>query len=116
MRQNVLESDDKTSKSSENEVNLENKSIEVIQEKKKKKVVTKRIKCEITDFNTYLFHEGRNYNSYAFMGSHIVTEKRKKGVRFSVWAPNAKSVYVVGDFKERKEGSNKKSKMWDNRF
>ena len=32
------------------------------------------------------------------MGSHVVTEKMKKGVRFSVWAPNAKSVYVVGDF------------------
>lgn len=98
MRQNILESDDKTSKSSENEVSLKNKSIEAIQEKKEKKVATKKVKCGITDFNTYLFHEGKNYNSYAFMGSHMVTEKRKKGVRFSVWAPNAKSVYVVGDF------------------
>ena len=92
MRQNILESDDKTSKSSENEVSLKNKSIEAIQEKKEKKVATKKVKCGITDFNTYLFHEGKNYNSYAFMGSHMVTEKKKKGVRFSVWAPNAKSV------------------------
>lgn len=98
MRQNIIESIDKTNKSLENEVNFENKSIEVIEQKKEKKVLTKKIKCEITDFNTYLFHEGKNYNSYAFMGSHIVTEKRKKGIRFSVWAPNAKSVYVVGDF------------------
>ena len=98
MRQNILGSADKTDKSLENKVNLKNKSIEIIQEKKEKKVVTKKVRCEITDFNTYLFHEGKNYNSYAFMGSHIVNEKRKRGVRFSVWAPNAKSVYVVGDF------------------
>ncbi len=98
MRQNILESADKTAKSLKNEVNFKNKSIEVIEEKKEKKVATKKVRCKITDFNSYLFHEGKNYNSYAFMGSHIVTEKRKKGVRFSVWAPNAKSVYVVGDF------------------
>jgi len=68
--------------------------------KKSKAVTTKKLKCEITDINTYLFHEGRNYYSYAFMGAHVVTEKRKKGVRFTTWAPNAKNVYVVGDFSE----------------
>ena len=101
MRQNILESTDNIAKSFNDEVNWKNKSIEVIEEieeKKEKKVASKKAKCEITDFNTYLFHEGKNYNSYAFMGSHVVTEKKKKGVRFSVWAPNAKSVYLVGDF------------------
>lgn len=92
MRQNILKSNDKKTKFTENQVSFKNNITE------EKKVVTKKVRCEITDFNTYLFHEGKNYNSYAFMGSHIVSEKRKKGVRFSVWAPNAKSVYVVGDF------------------
>ena len=55
-------------------------------------------KSQITDLNTYLFHEGKNYTSYAFMGSHQVTEKRKKGIRFTTWAPNAINVYVSGDF------------------
>lgn len=68
--------------------------------KKNKTTTRKKLKCEITDMNTYLFHEGRNYHSYAFMGAHVVTEKRKKGVRFTTWAPNARNVYVVGDFSE----------------
>ena len=32
------------------------------------------------------------------MGSHLVTDGKKKGTYFAVWAPNAKSVSVVGDF------------------
>lgn len=58
----------------------------------------KSYKSQITDLNTYLFHEGKNYTSYAFMGSHQVTEKRKRGIRFTTWAPNAINVYVSGDF------------------
>ena len=45
-----------------------------------------------------LFHEGKNYASYRFMGAHIISENRKRGVRFTTWAPRAKEVYVVGDF------------------
>lgn len=63
-----------------------------------KKVVEKLDKSEITNFNTYLFHQGKNYDAYNILGAHIRTEKRKKGVQFSTWAPNAKDVYVVGDF------------------
>ena len=32
------------------------------------------------------------------MGSHLVTDGRRKGAYFAVWAPNAKAVSVVGDF------------------
>ena len=63
-----------------------------------KKVVEKVNKSDITSFNTYLFHQGKNYEAYNILGSHVKTEKRKKGVQFSTWAPNAKEVYVVGDF------------------
>ena len=28
----------------------------------------------------YLFHEGRNYNAYNFMGAHFTSENRKRGV------------------------------------
>jgi 1,4-alpha-glucan branching enzyme len=52
----------------------------------------------ISDLSTYLFHEGKNYTSYKFMGSHQSYEKRKKGIRFTVWAPKVKNIYVVGDF------------------
>ena len=76
-----------------NDVNIDNLSV---------KSRNLKMKCEITDFNTYLFHEGKNFNSYVIMGAHIVNDiyegKRKRGVRFTVWAPKAKNVYVTGDF------------------
>ena len=49
-----------------------------------------------------LFHKGLNYKSYKFMGSHIVIENKIKGVRFTVWAPKAIEVYVVGEFSDFK--------------
>ena len=65
-----------------------------------KKVVEKVDKSEITNFNTFLFHQGKNYEAYNVLGSHIITDGQKKGVQFATWAPNAKEVYVVGDFNE----------------
>ncbi|MCH5185241.1 MAG: 1,4-alpha-glucan branching protein GlgB [Oscillospiraceae bacterium] len=58
--------------------------------------------CGIDDFQLYLFNEGTNFQSYKLFGAHI-TEAEKdgtavKGCRFAVWAPNAKSVSLVGDF------------------
>ena len=50
------------------------------------------------DLPVYLFHQGTNYNAYDFMGAHFGEKAGKSGVFFRVWAPNAKSVSVVGDF------------------
>ena len=51
------------------------------------------------DLPCYLFHQGTNYSAFEFLGAHfIVSKESKKGVVFRVWAPNAKSVSVVGDF------------------
>ena len=52
----------------------------------------------LSDFDLYLFKKGELYKSYETMGSHIVTINGVKGVRFIVWAPNARSVSVVGNF------------------
>ncbi|MBC2404315.1 1,4-alpha-glucan branching protein GlgB [Clostridium saccharobutylicum] len=57
-------------------------------------------KTDLTNFNTYLFHKGNNYESYNILGSHVKTENKHKGVQFATWAPNAMEVYVVGDFNE----------------
>lgn len=78
--------------------------------KKKGDVVSKKTaakkpiikKGQLTELDNYLFHEGKNYNSYRFMGAHSVVEKRKRGIRFTVWAPRASEVYVVGDFSDFK--------------
>lgn len=52
----------------------------------------------------YLFHEGRLFRSYRVMGAHRAESGGLSGVRFSVWAPHAKEVRVVGDF-NRWDGS-----------
>lgn len=54
--------------------------------------------ANISEFQTYLFNCGDNFKSYEMLGSHKVTVDGKKGWRFAVWAPNAVSVRVVGDF------------------
>lgn len=59
-------------------------------------------KGELTDSRIKLFHEGKNFESYNFMGSHCISENRRKGIRFTTWAPNAKALYVVGDFSDFK--------------
>lgn len=51
-----------------------------------------------TDHDVYLFKEGRHYKLYGKFGSHSVEKDGVKGVYFSVWAPNAKKVSVIGNF------------------
>ncbi|MFJ7824861.1 1,4-alpha-glucan branching protein GlgB [Psychrobacillus sp. NPDC096623] len=51
-----------------------------------------------SDFDVYLFHEGTLFESYKMLGAHILDEGDIQGVRFAVWAPNAKQVSIVGDF------------------
>ena len=53
---------------------------------------------ELNEYDLYLFHNGTNYKTYEMLGAHFVEQDGKKGVRFAVWAKNAKSVSVVGDF------------------
>src|ERR1700687_2543917 len=54
----------------------------------------------LTDQDLYLFNEGSNYRLYEKMGAHLVTHNGQAGAVFSVWAPNARSVSVVGSFNE----------------
>jgi 1,4-alpha-glucan branching enzyme len=52
----------------------------------------------LTDFDLYLFTEGKYDRVYEKLGAHICEVDGKPGVSFCVWAPNAQSVHVVGDF------------------
>ncbi|WP_185155106.1 1,4-alpha-glucan branching protein GlgB [Chryseobacterium sp. c4a] len=51
-----------------------------------------------TDHDVYLFKEGRHYKLYGKFGAHSVEKDGVEGVYFSVWAPHAKKVSVIGDF------------------
>ncbi|MDY4484316.1 1,4-alpha-glucan branching protein GlgB [Butyricicoccus porcorum] len=52
----------------------------------------------ITEFDQYLFGQGVHYEIYKKMGAHAAEKDGEKGVYFAVWAPNAKSVCLTGDF------------------
>ncbi len=48
----------------------------------------------IPEFDLYLFNVGEHRRVHRLLGAHLV----EGGVRFAVWAPNAKSVAVAGSF------------------
>lgn len=52
----------------------------------------------LSDFDRYLINAGRHYELYRKLGANLVTHQGIPGVHFAVWAPNAKSVAVVGSF------------------
>lgn len=54
----------------------------------------------LTDYDIYLFHEGKHYECYKFMGAHYKKEGRRNGVRFTIWAPKAKNIKIVGSFND----------------
>jgi 1,4-alpha-glucan branching enzyme len=52
----------------------------------------------LTSEDLHWLGEGRHYRLYNKMGSHLTHEGGKEGVRFAVWAPEARAVHVMGDF------------------
>ena len=52
----------------------------------------------ITDHDVYLFKEGNHFKLYDKLGAHILTVDGKEGTFFTLWAPNAEKVSVIGDF------------------
>jgi 1,4-alpha-glucan branching enzyme len=53
-----------------------------------------------SDFDLYLFGQGKQYHIYDKFGAHIRTINGVTGVNFSVWAPHARTVSVIGDFND----------------
>ena len=51
-----------------------------------------------TDMDCYLFGQATHYDIYRKMGAHLQTRDGEAGVCFTVWAPNAARVFVIGDF------------------
>jgi 1,4-alpha-glucan branching enzyme len=46
----------------------------------------------------HLFHEGTHVRCYEFLGAHVMEVKGVRGVHFTLWAPHARAVRVIGDF------------------
>jgi len=54
---------------------------------------------ESENFQSYLFHQGTNYTSYDYLGSHEVYDEECKRFfcTFRVWAPNARHVALASE-------------------
>src|SRR3954452_3695755 len=52
----------------------------------------------ISDYDLYLFGEGKHTRIYDKLGAHVLRLDGVDGAHFGVWAPNAGRVSVVGDF------------------
>jgi 1,4-alpha-glucan branching enzyme len=52
----------------------------------------------LTPEDLHLFNEGRHYRAYQKLGAHLIADHSEPGACFSVWAPNAREVNVIGTF------------------
>jgi 1,4-alpha-glucan branching enzyme len=56
----------------------------------------------LSEQDLYLFNEGSHLRLWEKLGAHLVRWGGEVGAQFGVWAPNAESVSVIGDFNDWK--------------
>ncbi len=59
----------------------------------------------LTEHDIYLFRQGKHSRLHEKLGAHRISVKGVGGVHFAVWAPNARSVSVIGDFNGWDDGA-----------
>jgi 1,4-alpha-glucan branching enzyme len=59
-----------------------------------------------SEYDAYLFKQGSHTRLHDKLGAHLTREGEVSGVYFSVWAPNARSVSVTGDFNQWRPDAN----------
>ncbi len=59
----------------------------------------------LSEFDLHLFGQGKDYRIYEKMGAHLRSVNGVTGVNFAVWAPNARSISVIGDFNDWRHGA-----------
>ncbi len=74
------------------------------------KVITHSL---FSEFDIDLFKGGKHFRLYEKFGSHPLTLNKVKGTYFSVWAPGAKQVSVIGDFNHWQDGEHQLNVRWD---
>lgn len=59
-----------------------------------------RFSSRLAELDSWLLGEGRHNRPYEAMGAHPMNHEGVDGVNFSLWAPNAHRVSVVGEFNQ----------------
>jgi 1,4-alpha-glucan branching enzyme len=67
----------------------------------------------ITNYDLHLFASGTHYKIFEKLGAHIIEFGGVKGINFAVWAPNAESISVIGDFNGWQPGEHEMKKLND---
>ncbi len=67
--------------------------------------IAQEVPSIFSDFDLYLFGQGKHYQIYEKMGAHPRTVNGISGINFAVWAPNALAVSIIGDFNSWTRGS-----------
>ncbi|HMJ76850.1 MAG TPA: hypothetical protein VK507_12805, partial [Iamia sp.] len=60
--------------------------------------MSERRERTLGELDLHLLNEGRHRRLHEVLGAHPATVDGVDGVAFSVWAPDARAVSVVGDF------------------
>lgn len=61
-------------------------------------VAVQEEELRVGELDQYLFGQGTHYNIYQKLGAHKTKRDGKNGIYFAVWAPNAESVNLIGEF------------------
>jgi 1,4-alpha-glucan branching enzyme len=67
----------------------------------------------LTDFDIHLFRSGKHFKLYEKLGAHPAEFKNQSGTYFAVWAPNAKSISIIGNFNHWQHSQHKLNPRWD---
>jgi 1,4-alpha-glucan branching enzyme len=72
----------------------------------------------MSDEDVYLFNEGSHFHLYRKLGAHPVIRNDMAGTWFSVWAPDAEQVSVIGAFNDWEKSAHplchrEKSGIWE---
>ncbi len=70
----------------------------------------------ISEFDLHLLSEGTHYRSWEKLGAHLVKNNKLEGALFTLWAPNAGEVSVIGDFNNWQKTANPLARIKDSGY